>query len=107
MCTSGCRTAYYNQTASTTVEVIPDSESELAYGSADLFGYYVRDTVCLTENVKECVVGFKFFEITNATGLTGTDGILGFSPIQSSAMNNGDSMIQFLHNNTIIENPTA
>jgi hypothetical protein len=35
---------------------------ELKYGSADLFGYKLKDSVCVTED--HCVDNFEFFGIT-------------------------------------------
>ena len=89
-CTEGCKTQYYDQAASSTAQVVPNSETQLSYGSATLDGVFVKDTVCLATELDFCVDDFKFFEIVEAKGLD-QDGILGFSPINTKT--EGSSMI--------------
>ena len=58
----------------------------MIYGSADVRGYYVEDTVCLDDDESQdfCVNDFGFLAITEASGLYGLDGILGMSPTDTA-----------------------
>ena len=49
------------------------------FGSMNLLGFYMKDTVCILADSDYCVEKFVFFEIAHAKGLH-TDGILGLSP---------------------------
>ena len=65
---------------STTSKVVSNDTDVLTYGSATLYGNYMKDNVCLDLINDICAKDFTFFEITRAKGLKGLDGILGFSP---------------------------
>ena len=83
---------------------VEGSETTLSYGSATLDGYFVTDTVCLATEANMCIENFKFFEITKDQGLA-FDGILGLSPI--SDKNAGDSIVQSMYKNNIIDREKA
>mmetsp|Transcript_15667 Transcript_15667/g.24012 ORF Transcript_15667/g.24012 Transcript_15667/m.24012 type:complete len:140 (-) Transcript_15667:987-1406(-) len=90
---AGCDVVYYDVNSSSTANVSAGVESmELAYGSADLSGIPMRDSICL-KNPNEypvgsddptCLENFKFMAIDASIGLTRqgslVGGILGLGP---------------------------
>ena len=78
---SGCVSHYYDSFKSnTSVAVNQDRIMNYKYfGSMNLLGFYMKDTVCILADSDYCVEKFVFFEIVHAKGLQ-TDGILGLSP---------------------------
>lgn len=67
----------------------------------------VQDSVCIDmpDNTSEssgdhCLRGFDFFGITEQTGLTQADGILGLSP---NVRNNGPSFVERMHLDGLID----
>lgn len=49
-----------------------DKESELKYGSADLYGYTFKDTVCLGGSLRDpnstCLLDFRFMAVSKNVG---------------------------------------
>lgn len=100
---SSCGTAYYDPSKSETADVVSSATKQLDYGSASLTGYMGSDQVCLSEDM--CVQGFDFFVITNQSGLTDYDGILGLSPPDESQ--NGPSYMKQLYKQGVIDKEVA
>jgi Eukaryotic aspartyl protease len=64
-CTS-CSTEIYDPALSSTKEASPYNVTYLSYGSANLTGTTINDTVCLSNTLNNtCVTNFAFFEIQN------------------------------------------
>lgn len=86
---------YYNPSQSSTYSTSILTRDKLRYGSATLTGYMGQDYTCLSRSdTNTCLNNFNFFVITEQTGLTGLDGILGLSP--SSNSESGPSYMQGL-----------
>jgi len=85
-CYLGCDSHAYNANQSSTSHVYNDTKFELRYGSANLTGSYINDVACLGDNETSvmCADNFTFFQITQAQGLTGIDGLVGFSPVNET-----------------------
>ena len=83
-CYKGCDSHVYDPDLSTTKSHFNSTQVELRYGSANLTGNFIEDRVCLAngENGSMCADNFTFFEIVQAEGLTGINGLVGFSPVQ-------------------------
>ena len=73
------------------------------FGSMNLLGFYMKDTVCILADSDYCVDKFIFFEIAHAKGLQ-TDGILGLSPYRSDKHN---SIVAALAHDNIIQREIA
>jgi len=56
---------------------------------------YTDNMATVTSNVNTEVANFGFFVISSQAGLSGLDGILGFSPI--TTQNTGPSYVKFLY----------
>mmetsp|Transcript_9166 Transcript_9166/g.6919 ORF Transcript_9166/g.6919 Transcript_9166/m.6919 type:complete len:362 (-) Transcript_9166:54-1139(-) len=76
----------------------------LAYGSAQAYGYYVRDQVWLDDGMSVGVSTFPFYLIDLEAGLTPLSGILGFSRDYSftSGYPPGPLYYHFLYDNSQI-----
>ena len=94
-CYKGCESHVYNPDQSTTKSNFNSTQVELRYGSANLTGNFINDRVCLSRSTM-CADNFTFFEIVQAEGLTGINGLVGFSPVQDQI--DQVSLMQQLYN---------
>jgi hypothetical protein len=96
---NNCKVKFlYNSAASSTFSTTASYSSTklLSYGSINLTGSMVSDTVCLqnTTNADSCVNDFSFFLVTKENGQSSFSGILGLAP---AANGNGPSYMEALH----------
>lgn len=74
-CTGG-RT--FDQSSSTSYQILSDSSTNLKYGSADLYAYKSSDKVYLDQLQTKGIDAFEFMLVSSGTGIDPFSGIIGF-----------------------------
>ena len=83
-CGSGCVSQYYDSSKSTTSQAVGNRTSIYNMQVENVTGTYIKDRVCISENL--CVNDWTFFEIEKTQKFLEVDGILGFSPINKTSV---------------------